>query len=142
MANASYTAFRTGVQVGDYDYDTAVIKCCLVAGYVYSASHASMADVATAGGTINGTPAILQNKTCIAGVCDADDVTITTTASGSTHALLVYQASAITGGADLPAAQQKLMWYFDTGTNLPITPGAGTITITWPETANKIYKIG
>lgn len=142
MANASYTAFRTGVQTGDYDLNTAVLKCALVAGYVYSASHATMADVTTAGGTINGTPATLNNVTVVGGVVDADDCTITTTASGSTHALIVYQASAITGGADVPAAQQKLMWYFDTGTNLPITPGAGTITITWPETANKIYKIG
>ncbi len=142
MANASYTAFRTGLMSGLYDLDTAVLKCALVGGYVYSATHATMADVTTAGGVANGTPAILANPTITAGVFDADDCTITTTASASTHALIVYQASALTGGADVAPASQRLCWYFDTGTNLPITPGAGVITITWPNTAAKIYKIG
>lgn len=142
MANASYTAFRSGIMTGGYDLDTAVLKCALVAGYTYSAAHATWADVTTAGGTVNGTPATLTNVTVTGGVVDADDCTITTTSSASAHTLIVYQASAVTGGADVPAAQQKLCWFFDTGTNLPITPGAGTITITWPETANRIYKIG
>jgi hypothetical protein len=142
MANASYTAFKSGILTGAYDLDTAVIKVALVAGYVYSANHSTMADVTGAGGTLNGTPATLTNITVAAGVFDADDATITTTASSSTHALIVYQASAITGGADVTAANQRLMWYFDTGTNLPITPGAGVLTITWPNTAGKIYKVG
>jgi hypothetical protein len=127
---------------GAYDLDTAVSKAALVAGYIYSATHQTMADVTTAGGTVNGTPATLANPNVTGGVFDADDVTITTTASASTHCLIVFQASAVTGGADVPAAQQKLMFYFDTGTNLPITPGAGNVTITWPDTAGKIYKIG
>lgn len=140
MANASYTAFRSGIMSGAIDLDTAVLKCALVSGYVYSATHQTMADVATAGGVMNGTPATLANPNVTGGVFDADDCTVTTTASASTHALLVFQASAATGGPDVPAAQQRLCWYFDSGTNLPITPGAGNVTITWPATG--IYKIG
>jgi hypothetical protein len=142
MANASYTAFKNGILTGAYDLDTAVLKVALVGGYTFSAAHTSMADVTSAGGVVNGTPATLANVTIVAGVFDADDNTITTTASGSSHVLIVYQASAITGGADVTAANQKLCWYFDTGTNLPITPGAGSLTITWPSTAAKIYKVG
>jgi len=142
MANASYTAFKNGIMGGQFDLDTAVTKCALVAGYVYSAAHTFMSDVTTAGGVVNGTAAVLANPTLVAGVFDADDCTITTTASGSTHALVVYQASAIAGGADVAASAQRLMFYFDTGTNLPITPGTGNVTITWPSTSGKIYKIG
>lgn len=142
MANASYTAFKSGILTGAYDLDTAVLKVALVGGYTFSAAHATMADVTAAGGTVNGTPATLANVTVTGGVFDADDATITTTASGVAHCLIIYQASAVTGGADVAAASQKLCLYFDTGTNLPITPGAGTLTITWPSTAAKIYKVG
>lgn len=142
MANASYTAFKNGILGGQYDLDTAVVKCALVAGYVYSAGHTFFADVTTAGGVANGAPATLANATLTGGVFDADDCIITTTASASTHALIVYQASALAGGADVAPSAQRLMFYFDSGTNLPITPGAGNVTITWPATAGKIYKIG
>jgi len=142
MANASYTAFRTGLMTGAYDLDTAVLKVALVTGYTYSAGHATMADVASAGGVVNGTPGALSNVTVNGGVVDADDCAVATTASGAPHVLIVFQASAVTGGADVPAAQQKLLWFFDTGTSLPITPGGGVVTISWPETAGKIYKLG
>lgn len=142
MANASYTAFKSGILTGAYDLDTAVLKVALVSGYTFSSAHSTMADVTAAGGVTNGTPATLANVTVVGGVFDADDNTITTTASSASHVLIVYQASAVTGGADVAAANQRLCFYFDTGTNLPITPGAGTLTITWPSTANKIYKVG
>lgn len=142
MSNASYTAFRSGILTGQYDLDTAVLKCALVTGYTYNAANSFLSDVTTAGGTLNGTPATLTNPVVTGGVFDADDCTITTTASASAHVLIVYQASAVTGGADVPATQQRLCWFFDTGTNLPITPGAGNVTITWPNTSGKIYKIG
>lgn len=142
MANASYTAFKSGILTGAYDLDTAVIKVALVSGYTYSAAHATMADVTAAGGTVNGTPATLANPTVAAGVFDADDVSITTTASASPHVLIVYQASAVTGGADVAAGSQKLCLHLDTGTNMPIVPGTGVLSVTWPNTAAKIYKVG
>jgi hypothetical protein len=142
MANASYTAFKNGIMGGLFDLDTAVSKCALVSGYVFSAGHTFLSDVTGAGGTLNGTPAVLANPVITGGVFDADDCTIATTASGATHALIVYQASAMTGGADVAPTSQRLMWYFDTGTNLPITPGTGNVTITWPSGSGKIYKIG
>lgn len=142
MANASYTAFKSGILTGAYDLDTAVIKVALVRGYTYNASHTSMADITSNGGVLNGTPATLANPTVTAGVFDADDCTITTTANASNHVLIIYQASAVTGGADVAAASQKLMLYMDTGSNLPIVPGTGTLGITWSNAAGKIYKVG
>ena len=138
----SYTGFKNGILTGAIDLDTAVIKVALVSGYTFSAAHTYMSDVTGAGGVVNGTPAVLTNPTVSGGVFDADDVSITTTSSGNPHVLIVYQASAVTGGADVAATAQRLLFYIDTGTNLPITPGAGTLTITWPNTANKIYKVG
>lgn len=141
MANASFTTFRDGILKGAIDLDTAVLKVALVSGYTFNAAHTFMSDVTGAGGTVNGT-ATLANVTVSGGVVDADDVILTTTASGNPHTLIVYQASAVTGGADVAATAQRLCWFFDTGTGLPVTPGAGTLTITWPNTANKIYKVG
>lgn len=142
MANASYANFRSGLMDANFDLLTATIKVALVRSYTFSAAHASMADVTTAGGVLNGTPATLANKTLIDGVFDADDVTITTTANGTNHYIIVYQASAVTGGADVSPSSQLLCFFFDTGTNLPVVPGTGTVTIAWSSGTAKIYKIG
>jgi hypothetical protein len=142
MANATYTAFKQGVLNAEYDLNTASIKVALVRAYAFSAAHATMADVTAAGGVVNGTSAALTNVTITGGVFDADDTTITTTASAVNHYLIVYQASAVTGGADVAAASQKLIAYFDTGTGLPVVPGAGTLSIAWANTTNRIVKIG
>lgn len=142
MANASYNAFRSSLMDAAIDLKDAVIKVALVRGYTFSATHVTMADVTTAGGVANGTAATLSNKTLVDGVFDADDVTITTTANGTNHYIIVYQASAVTGGADVAAGSQLLCFFFDTGTNLPVVPGTGTVTIAWSSGAAKIYKIG
>jgi hypothetical protein len=142
MANASYTSFKNAMLGGDVDLLAATVKVALVRGYTFNAAHQVVADITGAGGIIHATSNALANKTITAGVFDADDVTITTAADAAAHILIAYQASAVTGGADVPAAQQVLCWYFDTGTGIPVTPGTGVITVTWPSTAAKIYKIG
>lgn len=142
MANASFTTFRDGVMKGEIDLDTAVFKVALVRSYTFNAAHTYMSDVTGAGGVVNGTSAALANKTVTGGVFDADDTTITTTSSATNHVLIVFQASAVGGGADVAATAQRLCFYMDTGTNLPIQPGAGTLNVTWPNTSGKIYQIG
>jgi hypothetical protein len=142
MANAVFTPFLQGILNAEYDLNTAVIKVALVRSYTYSAAHATIADVTGAGGVINASSAALTTPTITGGVFDADDTTITTTASAVNHALIVYQSSAVTGGADVAASSQKLIAYFDTGTGLPIQPGNGTVTVTWANTTNRIVKVG
>ncbi len=139
--NQSYPAFRTALMTGAVDLDTAVIKVALVGGYTFNAGHTSMADLTGAGGVINGS-ATLTGVTVSGGVFDAADVQLTTNASSNPHILVIYQASAVTGGSDVTPANQRLCLYLDSGDNLPVVPGAGTVTIAWPNSAAKIYRIG
>jgi hypothetical protein len=94
MSNAAFTPFLEGILSGEIDLDTATIKASYVRGYTFSAAHKFVSDVTGAGGTLNGTSAALANKTVVGGVFDADDTTVTTTASAVNHYILVFQSSA------------------------------------------------
>lgn len=142
MANSGYSVFFSGLQTADYDLTVASIKAMLVRGITFNAAHSTVQDLINAGGTINGTTPALTNPTVTGGVFDADDTSLTATASANNHVLILAQTSAVTGGADLPANQQLLIAYYDTGTGLPIQPGSGTVTVTWSSGASKILKVG
>lgn len=141
MANAAYTNFKNGIQLAEFDLTVASIKVMLVRAYTFSAAHVTVADMTGAGGVINGTSAALTNPTVVGGVFDADDTSVSATASASNHVLVVAQTSAVTGGADLPASGQLLIAYYDTGTGLPLQPGTGTVTITWSAGSAKILAV-
>lgn len=142
MANAGFTPFFEGIQDGTINVTTAVVKAALVRSYTFSAAHKFVSDVTGAGGTLNGTSAALTTKTVTGGVFDADDTSVSATASAVNHGLLIFQSSAVAGGADVASSAQRLIAYDDTGTGLPIQPGTGTVSITWDNTTNKILKIG
>jgi hypothetical protein len=142
MANAPFNRFLSGIQLADYDFTVASIKASLVHGYSFSATDSTVADVVAAGGIINGTTAALASPSVTNGVFDANDTSVSTTASATNHSLLLYQSSAVTGGADVAQNLQLLIAWFDTGTGLPIQPGTGTVTIAWSNGAAKILKIG
>lgn len=142
MANAAYTAFKQGLLNAEYDLNSAAVKVALVRDYTFNADHATVADVLAAGGVINGTSAALTGPSLTGGVFDADDTTIPTTADTADHTLLLFQASAVGGGADVAQNAQKLIAHFDTGAGLPVVPGTGTLTIAWPNTTNRILKAG
>jgi activator of HSP90 ATPase len=76
------------------------------------------------------------------GVFNAANTSLTSSASAVNHGILIYQSSAVTGGADVAASAQRVICYLDTGTGLPIQPGAGTVLVTWDTGTNKIFKIG
>lgn len=141
MTNAYFTPAAEGFIDGSIDLDTAVIKAAFVRGYTFSAAHKFVSEV-VATGTLNGTSAALTTKTVTGGVFDADDTTVTTTASAVNHGILLFQSSAVTGGADVANTLQRLIAYYDTGTGLPIQPGTGSTPITWDNTTNKILKVG
>src|SRR5690348_6745782 len=105
MANAVYAEGRNGHLDGSIDYDTAVFKVLLVRGYTFSNTHKFVSDVTGGGGgTIAATSGALGSKTVgtvAAGVADAADITFTApAANASQHVLIVFQSSAVTGGAD------------------------------------------
>lgn len=142
MTNAYFTPAVEGFIAGEIDLDTAAIKASYVRGYTFSAAHKFVSDVTGAGGTLNGTSAALANKTITGGVFNADPTTVPTTASAVNHGILLFQSSAVTGGADVAASAQRLIAYYDTGTGLPMQPGTGNTPITWDSGTNKILKVG
>lgn len=148
MANALYDPGREGFLAGEIDWDTAVIKVALVrltagGAPVFTASQKFVSDL-TATHTIAATSAALSSKTVAAGVADAGDLAPAFSAVASNannHVLVVFQSSAVTGGADVAATSQRLIAWIDTGTNLPVVPNGGDINITWDSGANRIFKL-
>ena len=142
MANALFDPGREGFLDGTIDWDTAVIKTSLVRGYTFSAAHKFVSDVTGAGGTLVSTSAALANKTVTNGVADADNTTYTSVPTGAAiPAIIIFQSSAVTGGADVAATAQRLIGYIDNATNLPVTPNGANIDVTWDNGANKIFKL-
>jgi hypothetical protein len=141
MANAVFTPFLEGILAGEIDLDTAVVKAAFIRGYTFSAADKFMSTVLGTG-TLNGTPVALTSVTLTGGVFDAADTAITTTANATNHAIIIYQASAVTGGADVATSAQRTICFLDTGTGLPIQPGTGSTPITWDNGTNKILKVG
>lgn len=141
MTNAPFTGFLEGILDGSIDLDTAVIKVAFIRGYTFSAADKFM-NAVLATGTLNGTPVALSSVTVTGGVFDAADSSITTTANATNHSIIIYQASAVTGGADVATSAQRTCLWIDTGTGLPIQPGTGATPITWDNGTNKIAKVG
>ncbi len=142
MASALFGPGREGFLDGTIDWDTAVIKVALVRGYTFNSTHKFVSDVTGASGTLHVTSSALASKTVTNGTADAADVTYTAVTTNATnHYLLVFQASAVTGGADVATSAQRLIAYIDTGTNIPVQPNGGDITITWDSGSNKIFTL-
>lgn len=144
MANGLFNPGREGFLDGTIDWDTATIKVALVRGYTFAASHKFVSDVTGAGGVLAATSAALSSKTVTNGVADAADLApafAAVAANGSNHSLLIFQSSAVTGGADVAATAQRLIAWIDTGTNLPIVPNGGDINIVWDNGANRIFML-
>jgi hypothetical protein len=142
MANALFDPGREGFLDGTIDWDTAVIKVALVRSYTFSAAHKFVSDVTGASGVLHATSAALGSKTVTNGVADAADVTFTAvTANANNHSLLIFQSSAVGGGGDVAASAQRLIAWIDTGTNLPVVPNGGDVTVAWDSGSNKIFKL-
>ena len=143
MASALFDTGREGFLDGSIAWNaTASIKVALVRGYTFNAAHKFVSEVTTAGATLASTSAALNSKTATNGVADAGDVTFAgVTANASNHYLLVFQSSAVTGGGDVASSAQRLIAYIDTGTNLPVVPNGGDVTVAWDNGGNRIFKL-
>ena len=144
MSNAAFTPGIEGLMSGEIDLDTAVLKAALVRGYTFSAAHKFVSDITSNSGVLNGTSAALGSVSITGGVLDAADTTITTTASAVNHSVVIFQASAVTGGSDVASSSQRLVAWLDTASDssLPIQPGTGSVAVTWSNGSSKIIKIG
>lgn len=139
MANAMFDPGREGFLLGELDWDGAVFKAALVRGYTFNPAHKFVSDLTGAGGTLVATSPALTAKTGTSGVADAADPTFAAVAAGAAiPAVVVFQSSAVAGGADVAATAQRLAWYYDTGTGLPVTPNGSDITVQWSNVAGSV----
>ena len=133
MASVLYDPGREGILDDTIAMNAGDIRVMFVKStYTFSAVHKFISDL---GAVDNGRSAALASKTYTSGVFDAADSSLTATAAVACNALVIFLHT----GADGTA---RLIAYIDTGTGLPMTPGAGqNIPITWDNTANKIFKL-
>jgi hypothetical protein len=131
--NALFNLGREGFLTGEIDYDTAVVKVAPVEGYTFDAAHEFVSDVTGAGGTLLGTPQALTGKTTTSGTAGAANCTFTGTLNSGTLAsghtiggFLVYQSSAVTGGADVADTAQRVIGWFDGVDQLTCSVAAST----------------
>jgi len=140
MANALFDPGREGIIDDTISLTVGVIKTCLMRGYTFNAAHKFMNEL-VATGTIHLTNAALASKTYTNGVFDAADQALgAVTANANNHVVIIYQASAVTGGSDVAQSAQRVIAFIDTGTNYPIIPNGGDITLAWDNGSNKIFK--
>lgn len=142
MANTLFPKAKEGFGTAAINWTTATIKVSLVRAYTVNTAHTFVSDVTGAGGVLHATSAALAGKSATNGVFDANDVTFTAvTTNANNHYLLVYQSSAVTGGADVASSAQRIICFLDTGTNLPVVPNGGDVNIVWDNGANKIFAL-
>lgn len=105
---------RHGLGTGLIDLDTAVLKAALIRDYTYNAAHTFVSDLTGAGGVLVATSAGLGGVSFADGVLDANDVTFSAVAAGNAiTGILLFQASAVAGGADVAASSQRLVAIID-----------------------------
>jgi hypothetical protein len=146
MANSWFLKGLEGFAKAEIDWDTAVIKAAMVRGYTFSAStsHKFVSDLTGASGVIHGTPVALTSPTATDGVLNAmSPLTFTGHGtSASDHYLIIYQASAVTGGADVATSAQRLIMWIDTAAGLPLHPQSGQdVQVNWDTGANRIARL-
>lgn len=139
-ASRLFDTAREGFLSGAIDWDTATIRVALVRSYTYNPAHMSVSDITAAGGVVHASSGPLTSKTVTGGSADAEDTSITPIADPGAHSLLVYQSSAVGGGADVATTAQRVIAWI-TGGSLPIVPGGGPVFIVWDNGPLKIFSI-
>ena len=123
--------------------DGSVIKASLVRGYTFSSTHRYLSEVIGAGGVIVATET-LSSLTNANGVADAADAVWEAVPEGpAIQSVVIYQASAVAGGVDLPAASQRLIAHVDRGSGLTLSilPNGQDITGRWSPGSDRIFRI-
>lgn len=147
MANMLFPKGKEGLLDGSIDLDTAVIRCALLRGYSYSASHSVMSEVIAASTALVSTSAALGTKTVTNGVFNAaSPTTFPSVAAGAACTrIVIYQSSTVTGAGDpVATSAQRVIALIDTasgGAALSVVPTGANIDITWDTGANKIFSL-
>jgi hypothetical protein len=136
MANALFDSARNSFLTGTLSWTSGTYKVALLnSGYTFSAAHTLLQDVDGGGGAPNVVAtATLAGEAAVGGVADATDLTFTAVTGSQVTSIVIYKF--VTDRTDSPVVA-----FINVGTNLPITPNGGDITIAWDNGANKIFKL-
>jgi len=136
MTSSVYPKYKEALLTGSSDISltTGTVKVIGIdtADYTYSAAHDFLDDIAAAARL--GTATLAGGKSTIAGIFNADDVTMPLVTGDPFEALVIY----IDTGAE---ATSRLVAYIDSGTGLPYTPDGDSIHIVWDNGAEKIFAL-
>ena len=135
MPNALYDSGRQKFLEGSIPWLTGTIKAVLVDSGQYTLSlstHSSLADIPV--GARISTTAAFTNKTSVAGVADADDVTFPGVTGVTSEYIIPYLDSGT-------ATTSWLICIYDTATGLPVTPSGGDIIVQWSNGPDRIFKL-
>lgn len=144
MADALFNPAREGFLAGEIRWTPTsgpTIKVALIRGYTFNTAHKFVSEATTAGAVLAAT-ITLTSLTNTNGVADAADITFPTVPTGTAcNALLIFQASAVGGGADVPSSAQRVIAYIDSANGLPVTPNGGNVNVVWDSGANRIFNL-
>jgi hypothetical protein len=135
MANALYDKGREAFATGQINWLSDTIKCVLVSNsYTPNlATHQYLSDIPSSARV--KISSAFTNKTATNGVCDADDITLTSVPSGQNVTYVVIYKDT---GTD---STSRLIALLDTMSGLPMTTSGADIIIQWSNDANKIFKL-
>jgi len=128
MANALYSSARNSFLKGSIDWVNDSFKIILLSSS-YTVDLANHIYTSSVGGTVAISNAI-TTLTPSSGIADASDITFCGVAGTTVTQFVLFKDST-----------KELIAYFDTGSNIPIIPNGGSITIQWDDGANKIFKL-
>lgn len=123
MANLIYPLFKQRLLTPGVDLSSLTLRAVLIdtGTYTYNAAHDAYDDLS---GVVGPESGALASKTFTNGVFDAADVTFSAVTGATVEAVVVF----IDSGTP---STDYLVAFIDTGTNLPVTPNGGDITIQW-----------
>jgi hypothetical protein len=135
MPTGLYAKGRAAFLAADIDWLADDIRVIFIDAALYTVDLAADEFLsAIAAGARVAVSTALAGKSATLGVADASDKTIAAVAGAQFEALVLYQHT----GVD---ATSRLIAYIDNYSGLPCTPVGTDIPITWPEDANKIFKL-
>lgn len=134
MANSLYSFGRAGFLAGQIVWAGAsTIRAALVRQCAFNDAHEFVSDVTATGAVVVATQVVAGMATT-SGYGSSNAVTWPAVTSGSVvNAILIYQSSAVTGGADVAPTAQRLIAYYDTGVGMPVTTLGADVTVSFPQ---------
>jgi hypothetical protein len=144
MSNALYDKGREAFARGDIQWKAAgsTIKVTLidVADYTVNLATHQYMNTDTVPAAAKVSTGTLANLVSTNGICDADDVTLTTVTGDQSEALIIWMDGG-GGGTTASGTTDLLIAYIDSATGLAVTPNGGNIIIQWDNNTNKIFKL-